>query len=94
MKMTENFLTFTTDDQKNWLKNMLREGIVLVTFQKKDGTERKMKCTLSESEIPNEKTPKGTGKAKNSDALAVFDIENQEWRSFRFDSIKEITGNV
>lgn len=92
--MTENFLTFTTDDQKNWLKNMLREGIVLVTFQKKDGTERKMQCTLAESEIPNEKTPKGAGKAKNNDALAVFDVENQSWRSFRFDSIKEINGNV
>lgn len=92
--MTENFLTFTTDDQKNWLKNMLREGIVLVTFQKKDGTERKMQCTLAESEIPNEKTPKGAGKAKNNEALAVFDVENQAWRSFRFDSIKEINGNV
>jgi hypothetical protein len=94
MKMTEKFLTFATDDQKNELKNMLRERVVLVTFQKKDGTERKMQCTLAESEIPDEKSPKGAGKTQSSDALAVFDVENQGWRSFRFDSIKEINGNV
>ena len=30
------------------LKKKLREGIVEVTFTKKDGTERVMMCTLSE----------------------------------------------
>lgn len=92
--MTQNFLTFDDDTQKDWLKSMLREGVVRVTFMKKDGSERKMLCTLSESEIPSEKMPKGTGKAKSDEALAVFDVENQEWRSFRFDSILELKGKI
>jgi len=88
--MTNEFLTFNDDNAKNWLKNLLREGSVMVTFQKKDGTERKMHCTLAENEIPAEKMPKGTGKTKNDEALAVFDVENQDWRSFRFDSILKL----
>jgi hypothetical protein len=92
--MTQNFMTFNNDEQKNWLKSLLHEGVTRVTFMKKDGTERKMICTLSESQIPAEKMPKGTGKAKSSDALAVFDVENQEWRSFRYDSILELNGKL
>lgn len=92
--MTDNFLTFNDDKDKDWLKNQLREGVVLVTFKKKDGTKRKMRCTLAENEIPAEKMPKGSGKSKSGDALAVFDVENQEWRSFRFDSIFELNGKL
>ena len=29
-------------------------------------------------------------KTKSDEALAVFDLEKQSWRSFRFDSVKEI----
>jgi hypothetical protein len=92
--MTNEFLTFDDDNAKNWLKTILHEGEVWVTFRKKDGTERKMHCTLAENRIPAEKLPKGTGKAKNSDALAVFDVENQAWRSFRFDSVMKLNFKV
>jgi hypothetical protein len=44
--------------------------------------------------IPGEKAPKGTGKSKSDDVLAVFDIENDGWRSFRWDSIKTIQFGV
>lgn len=81
---------FNDDESKNWLKGLLREEIVEITFTKKDGSERKMKCTLSENKIPSEKVPKGESKAKNSDALPVFDLEKESWRSFRWDSIKQI----
>lgn len=76
--------------EKNWLKTLLREQKVTIEFEKKDGTLRKLFCTLSESKIPAEKMPKGTGKAKNDEILAVFDVENDGWRSFRWDSIKKI----
>lgn len=76
--------------EKNWLKSLLREQKVTIEFEKKDGTLRKMICTLSEKEIPAEKMPKGTGKAKSDEILAVFDVENDGWRSFRWDSMKRI----
>lgn len=90
----EKNVIFKTKKEKDWLKAILSESKVEVTFEKKDGTERKMICTLSENQIPNEKAPKGTGKSKSDDVLAVFDIENNDWRSFRWDSIKRIQFGV
>jgi hypothetical protein len=49
-----------------------------------------MWCTLSESKIPSEFAPKGSEKTKSDEVLPVFDIENDGWRSFRWDSIKKI----
>lgn len=75
---------------REWLLEVLRTGKITVKFTKKDGSERKMLCTLSENEIPSEKSPKNTGKAKNDDVIPVFDVEKQEWRSFRIDSVVSI----
>ena len=79
-----------TEDGRDWLKSMLKSQEVTISFTKKDGTERKMICTLLESKIPAEKAPKNTGKAKSEDALAVFDVEKQDWRSFRWDSVTRV----
>jgi hypothetical protein len=81
---------FGTSQEKSWLKGVLRDGNVCVTFTKKDGTERKMICTLSESAIPQEFAPKGSTKAQSDESLAVFDVESNGWRSFRYDSITKI----
>jgi hypothetical protein len=89
--MTENAkgLPFTSEFEKNWFRGLLKDGPVTISFLKKDGTERKMTCTLSESKIPEEKMPKNTGKAKSDESQPVFDLEKQEWRSFRWDSMKK-----
>ena len=81
---------FISQQEKDWLRVLLTEREVSVIFEKKDGSERKMICTLSENLISSEKLPKGTGKPKNDEVLAVFDLENNGWRSFRWDSIKQI----
>ena len=74
---------------KKWLKSHLLYGPVTVVFTKKDGTERQLICTLKPDLLPvqtdleeavQKKTP-------NPDVLAVWDIENKGWRSFRYDSI-------
>jgi len=44
--------------------------------------------------IPVESLPKTTSetpRTKSKDALAVFDVEKGEWRSFRWDSITAVT---
>lgn len=69
----------------------LQKGVVGVTFTKKDGTERTMMCTLDVGVIPNEFAPKGEDKrVKSDEALAVFDVEKEGWRSFRWDSVKAV----
>jgi len=40
------------DKFTEWLKGMLHVGPVTVTFNKKDGSERVMKCTLDPKELP------------------------------------------
>lgn len=90
MKMSEKTFEFKTKKEKDWLLSLLRSEIVELTFTKKDGTERIMKCTLAEQKIPSEHVPKGTERAKSDEAVAVFDLENQGWRSFRWDSLKNI----
>lgn len=66
----------------------LRSGVVKISFEKKDGTERVMMCTLAQDKIPEDKLPKGTGQSSNDDVQKVFDVEKQDWRSFRWDSLK------
>ena len=44
--MSSEPFEFKTKKEKDWLKGLLRESIVDITFTKKDGSERKMKCTL------------------------------------------------
>jgi hypothetical protein len=87
-----------TPEFKTWLKGILHDDItknLCVVFTKKDGTERELFCTLSESRIPSDKQPKTpeagtTARPFSDDAIRVFDTEKQEWRSFRWDSVKEV----
>jgi len=88
--MSEEKFVFTTKKEKDWLIGLLRSEIVQLTFTKKDGTERIMKCTLAEQKIPAENAPKGTERAKSDETVAVFDLENNGWRSFRWDSLTNI----
>ena len=83
-----------TKEGREWATSLLKSQEVTISFTKKDGTERKMFCTLAENKIPNEKLPKNSGKSKSDDALAVFDIEKQDWRSFRWDSVTKIEFNL
>lgn len=85
---------FKGKKEKEWLKTLLREQIVEITFVKADGTSRKMKATLLETKIPSEKLPKGNTKSQNDEVLPVFDVENDGWRSFRWDSVKKIEFTV
>jgi hypothetical protein len=83
-----------TPEGKDWLRGLLKTNIVQLEFMKKDGTLREMKCTLREDKIPEASRPKGSGKVQTNDSIAVFDLVKQEWRSFRFDSVKQLAFNL
>jgi hypothetical protein len=53
-----------------------------------------MVCTLNEEAIPSEFAPKGSTKAQSDETLAVFDVEAQGWRSFRWDSLTKISASL
>ena len=69
----------------------LREGVVNLSFTKvKDGAVREMRATLVSDQIPSDKMPKTDSNAnleKNQVAVRVFDLDVQDWRSFRVDSL-------
>jgi hypothetical protein len=75
---------------QNELLTYLREGPVEIVFTKVNGDTRAMQCTLSDDYIPSSKKPKGTGTPWSNEAVRVFDIEKEDWRSFRYDSIVSV----
>jgi hypothetical protein len=91
---------FKTDKEfeefKTWTLGVLHDENITdlcVTFTKKDGTNRDMRCTLCEGRIPADKQPKteGTGSKDSGSAVRVFDTEKSEWRSFRWDSVTKVS---
>ena len=77
------------------LKEQLKNGVVTVTFEKKDGTERTMRATLSDNYVPQVLAEYDGQKAKpakqlNDNVQSVWDIDAEGWRSFRLDSVKSL----
>ena len=75
------------------LLEMLRgEVSPVITFTKTDGTERRMWATTLPKYIPEAFQPKGDSKVKeNPNTIRCFDLDKQEWRSFRVDSVTSVT---
>lgn len=86
-----NYSNLNPEQQKvyrEWVVGLLTMDEAVVTFTKKDGTERKMLCTLKSEVLP--RNDKRDERQRSEEALSVWDIEKESWRSFRFDSIKYI----
>lgn len=82
---------FDSSESREWLKDVLRNEGAEIVFTKVDGDERVMRCTLNESKIPAEFAPKGSKRAHSDESIAVFDIDANGWRSFRWDSVKAVS---
>lgn len=76
---------------RDWLLSMLHKEVVSVRFVKRDGTERDMNCTLKEGIVVPYEKKTDKEKVRNEEVLAVWDIDKNEWRSFRWDSILSVT---
>ena len=102
------------DDQikeqiRSWVKGLLTNSEINITFTKADGTDRDMLCTLDHSRIPvsvakpvsttapvdgivrESRRPK---KEPDPHSIRVYDLEKQEWRSFRFERLKKVTATL
>ena len=80
-------------DEASWrnefLKSNLQTAILNIAFIKKDGSHRDLRCTLRPDLLPAQTDLEEAVQKKtpNPDILAVWDLENKGWRSFRYDSI-------
>lgn len=81
---------FSLNNSKESIANLLRAVTATVTFIKKDGTVREMKCTLrADVAIPYEKKTDRVREAKE-DILPVWDLEAYAWRSITVSTIQSI----
>ena len=73
------------------IKNILRNQELTITFTKKDGTERVMRCTLDPNRLPvHEGKETAASRKISNETIAVFDLDAQGWRSFTKKSVKSI----
>jgi hypothetical protein len=74
------------------MREILHKDVVVVTFTKKNGEDRKMVCTLMPEFLPKlqEDTTASPAKSPASDTtITVWDLGKSAWRAFKVDSVKE-----
>jgi len=80
--------------QRDTLLKDLRSQVLEVHFTKANGETRMMRCTLQKHMLPEsyqrsleEQTQEKTFHKENLDVIAVWDLGENGWRSFRIDSV-------
>lgn len=73
----------------------LKERVVKVTFTKADGTERTITCTLLQTILDQyfsrPAKPESNKPRKVTEVCKAFEVNEETWKSFRYDSIKHYT---
>jgi len=88
---SDNYNDNDWDVFKSWLKGVLSVTVATVTFTKKDGSLREMKCTLRDDMLPKQELTETKPERKKSEtSLPVYDLEKNAWRSFSIRSITEV----
>jgi len=81
------------DRFQKWLRSHLKMGPMTITFTKVNGDERVMKCTTDPTYIMF-KDPavleSRSNRKQSKDVISVYDLENNAWKSFRWDSVKQV----
>jgi WYL_2, Sm-like SH3 beta-barrel fold len=74
------------DNEKLNLKELLKSNVVEIVFKKVNGDKRTMNCTLQSKFLPESVEREETRKTSDT-SLAVWSVEDDGWRSFRWESI-------
>ena len=84
----------STPEFKDWITNLLSDSNpTTITFTKKDGTLRVMRCTRNVELIPSVYIPLDTASSTrkvSTTSVSAFDLDKQEWRSFLPQNITHI----
>lgn len=81
-----------TTYQRDTLLKDLQENVCEIFFTKVNGEKRAMRCSLRADILPLSYSLTEEVKVKdfhktNPDVIAVWDLQNSGWRSFRIDSV-------
>lgn len=75
---------------RDWVTGLLREREITVTFNRADGAERVMRCTLQAGVMPEILRESSEPRRGNTDVCVVWDVAQGAWRSFRWDRVTRI----
>ena len=79
---------------REWLYGVMCMHEVEIDFIKKNGEARTITCTLDEGKMLGYVPKSNKVKAKSKESLSVYDLEKNEWRAFRYDSVTCIKFNI
>ena len=90
------FETFPAGDKRDNIKSKIKDIIadskVTIRFIKANGEERILTGTNSPSLVPETSWDDPSGARKPNEAVQViYDLENDGWRSFKWDNLIEIS---
>lgn len=87
-----NGMTYLSVNRQQLITD-LKQTVAEIRFQKKDGSTRIMNCTLMRQYLPEEyqhRQEEAANRDGNPDVLAVWDVDANDWRSFRLDWIYSV----
>lgn len=76
---------------RNEIIEALRAHKCVVKFTKVNGEVREMPCTLREDIVPKVEHKTERAKRPNDNVVSVWCLDKNEWRSFRVDSVLELS---
>ena len=79
------------DFSKQQIAEQAKSGIINVRFTKVNGEVRDMRCTLLSEYLPNQMDFSETKTKTNDSVLSVWDLDVGGWRSFRVESVSEVS---
>lgn len=93
MIMQTKVYTNTDVERAALIESLRSKPSTIVIFRKADGTLRTMNCTLKDGSYPalKQKDLVEQVQPRNPNVICVYDLDKQAWRSFRVDSIKEVS---
>ena len=77
------------NERKAELISLLKENVVQVVFTKVNGEDRTMRATLKEALLPKREDTNNAYNISNDGVVRVYDLDKNDWRSFRIKSLKE-----
>lgn len=79
---------------KEDLIKVLQQDVIFVTFNKLNGDQRTMECTLEPSVLPEATRGDALSQTRvrniESKTIVVWDVNAKDWRSFRYDRIIKV----
>jgi WYL_2, Sm-like SH3 beta-barrel fold len=78
---------------RQYLKELLQQNDITLTFQKTNGEMRVMKATTRTGAVPLYERKTDRPKKPNIETCSVYDLNKKEWRSFRYDRLISVEFN-